>query len=362
MASLPIFALRDAAQHTARHAGRAIVAALALGLVHAGPAAAPAENAATADVGRPFEFDRREAKRRRFMEVRLLGALELVPAEVDGLRARELSALAWDADEDVLYALSDGGLVAHFRPRFAAGRLTGARLLRVCPLTDANGRALPPALADAEALSLRGAADGEAGNTELLVAFERRPRIARYDSCGRWRGDLPLPAPFGDAAAYVHDNKALEGLAELPGIGLIAAPERPLGGDTSGTVPLFALDGRRWPYRLHDAAHGAVVALEPTPAGALLVLERRFVSVLRPLRITLAEVRPAPLAPGTAPAVRTLARFSTADGWALDNFEGLAHHAGGRYFMVSDDNRSALQKTLLVYLEILPPQAASATR
>jgi hypothetical protein len=36
----------------------------------------------------------------------------------------------------------------------------------------------------------------------------------------------------------------------------------------------------------------------------------------------------------------------------VDNFEGLSHHQGLKFFMVSDDNFKALQKTLLVYFEL----------
>jgi hypothetical protein len=36
----------------------------------------------------------------------------------------------------------------------------------------------------------------------------------------------------------------------------------------------------------------------------------------------------------------------------VDNFEGLSRHQGAKFFMVSDDNFNALQKTLLVYFEL----------
>jgi hypothetical protein len=41
----------------------------------------------------------------------------------------------------------------------------------------------------------------------------------------------------------------------------------------------------------------------------------------------------------------------------MDNFEGLAHHEGNRYFMISDDGRNPLQRTILMYFEILPHAA-----
>ena len=36
--------------------------------------------------------------------------------------------------------------------------------------------------------------------------------------------------------------------------------------------------------------------------------------------------------------VETLVTFDTDKGHQLDNFEGLAHHRGNRFFVVSDDN------------------------
>lgn len=320
---------------------------------------ARSEPTSAPEVGRPFAFGPNGAERARNGRVRVLGALEIATTAHDGLRPRELSGLAWDADEEILYALSDMGHVVHLQPRFEGGRLSGVRLSGIHALTGAHGDALPIAFADAEGLSARHNRDGIAGNTELVVAFEGTPRIARYTPLGHLLGEVPLPSALASRAAYVHPNKALEALAELPGLGLVVAPERPLVSG-SRTVELFALDGRSWPYWLHDADHGAVVGLEPMPGGELLVLERRYVSVLQPLRITLAQVRLDPLAPGLAPPVTTLARFSSADGWPLDNFEGVAHHEGARYFMVSDDNQSTLQKTLLVYFEVMPAPAAPA--
>ena len=38
----------------------------------------------------------------------------------------------------------------------------------------------------------------------------------------------------------------------------------------------------------------------------------------------------------------------------MDNYEGLTRHTGNRYFMISDDNESFMQQTLLVYFEVLP--------
>jgi hypothetical protein len=60
------------------------------------------------------------------------------------------------------------------------------------------------------------------------------------------------------------------------------------------------------------------------------------------------------LADQTLLKVENVAVFDTSDGWLLDNFEGLTRHRSRRFFMVSDDNTSPLQSTLLVYFELLP--------
>ncbi|HCB12317.1 MAG TPA: hypothetical protein DEP36_01915, partial [Gammaproteobacteria bacterium] len=48
--------------------------------------------------------------------------------------------------------------------------------------------------------------------------------------------------------------------------------------------------------------------------------------------------------------------------WLLDNFEGLTRYQDQRFFMISDDNCSAWQSTLLVYFELLPARPAAAPR
>jgi len=48
----------------------------------------------------------------------------------------------------------------------------------------------------------------------------------------------------------------------------------------------------------------------------------------------------------------TLAKLDSADGWRLDNSEGLTRVDKNRYLMVSDDNENIFQKTLLVLFEI----------
>ena len=53
--------------------------------------------------------------------------------------------------------------------------------------------------------------------------------------------------------------------------------------------------------------------------------------------------------------------LDTSQGWSVDNFEGLARHRGMKFFLVSDDNFKGIQRTLLVYLELLDEWGPAAT-
>ena len=290
----------------------------------------------------------------RHMGVRLRGALRLDPVRIDGLKLVELSALAWDDDENLLYALSDQGTLFHLRPEIRDGRLTGLRALSGYPLRNADGEALAGREADAEALDIIGGRNHRRGDTRLLVAFERHHRIDEYRADGRRTGGIALPPALADSRAYASPNKGIESIAMHPVLGLLAAPERALSGARDGLIGIYARDGRGWRYPPRAEPNASLVDMRALADGSLLTLERAHGTFFLRAVISLRQVRlPAtglsdPLRP------RTVAVFDTARGWAIDNFEGLAHHRGRRFFMVSDDNDRRLQRTLLVYFEVLP--------
>ncbi|MFO1429131.1 MAG: esterase-like activity of phytase family protein [Candidatus Competibacteraceae bacterium] len=288
----------------------------------------------------------------RYMGIRLLGVLRLPQATVNGLPLRELSGLAWDEDAGLLYAVSDKGMLFHLRPVFSDDRLSDVELITAYPLQGTDGRPLRGAFADAEGLAIINGNNGIPGDSQLVISFEERVRIARYSPDGRWLQDEPLPSPLQNSSAYANPNLALESVTIDPQWGLLTAPERPLRGEAPGSVPIYAQNGRRWLYPLHSAPASSLVAMEALPDGSLLTLERAFVSLLRPFVISLRRTRL--LADQTLLKVENVAVFDTSEGWLLDNFEGLTRQRGRRFLMVSDDNTNPLQSTLLVYFELLP--------
>lgn len=287
--------------------------------------------------------------------IRLLGALRIARAEIDGLRLCGLSGLAWDEDAGLLYALSDEGRLFQLRPEFdRQGFLSRMRPVAAYPLRDAAGVPLRAPFDDSEGLAIRNGENGVPGDSELLVSFEVKPRVVRYNPTGQWRGEETLPAPLRDIRNYRDSNQALESVTIDPHWGVLVGSETPMRDDLPGQVRIFTRNGSFWNYPLSQAPGSALVDMVILPDGGLLTLERAFVTPLRPLIISLRRTEPL-LVPGSGQTplkVADVAVFDSSQGWLLDNFEGLTRYRDQRFFMVSDDNCNAWQTTLLVYFEL----------
>ena len=287
------------------------------------------------------------------MGVRFLGALELPRARFGGIEMVELSGLAYDADENVVYALSDQGALFHLRLRLQDDVLAGVEVLAAHALRDEAGRPLRGTAADAEGLAALDGRNGKTGDARLLVSFERRTRVAEYSTTGRLLRLLPLPASIANAR-FASSNRGLEALAADAAGNLYVAPERPLRGEGASSLPLLALDGRRFDYPLTSGST-ALVGMDFMPDGSLLVLERDLDLLMLRLSIRLRLVDDmSPEREGGALSARDLAVFDTTGGWRMDNFEGLTRLQGEHILMVSDDNQSVMQRTLMVLLERVP--------
>lgn len=286
----------------------------------------------------------------RVGKLRLLGALELPSRSVNGMRFSGLSGLAWNEDDNLLYALTDHGVIFHLRPTFRHGQLVDVALLHVAPLIDPRTRKqVKWRRSDAEGMDILNGRNGRKGDAELIVSFEGEPRIARYRPDGQFIADVPLSDPLYNIRNYRY-NKMLEAVCIHPREGVLTAPEEPLTGE-AGTARLYRADGSAWRFA---PSRGGIVALECLPDGDVLVMERDYSTLSLHWVITLRRLR---LPPGTPldsllPA-ETVATLDSHQGLQIDNFEGLTRHHGNRFFMVSDDNDVFVQRTLLVYFELL---------
>ncbi len=293
----------------------------------------------------------------RFMRVRLLGTVRIPSGKIDGESVNELSGLAWDEDEKLLYAVSDKGALFHLKPKFRDGLLDSVVVLRGFPLRNRHGKKLKGKKDDSEGLDVINGDNGIRGDSELVISFEVKPRIKRFSTTGRQIGGFKLPAPLRDPGNYRAANKALEAVAVHPRLGILTTPEASLKSGSPLYPVLYSLRGKQWRLPDRDTADTAIVGLETFPDGSILTLSRSYSSLVEPIRIALDRIwLDKHCETGRRHACRSqrLATFNSAKGWSIDNFEGLAKRDASHFFIVSDNNNFWLQRTLLSYFEILP--------
>ena len=323
---------------------------LLLALLAAAPATSKAQDSFPSLQARAVDLCESPPACERNGKLRLLGALELPSRTLNGARFSGLSGLAWNEDDNLLYALTDHGVIFHLRPTFRNGQLADVALLYVAPLIDPRTRKpVKWRRSDAEGMDILNGRNGRKGDAELIVSFEGEPRIARYRPDGQFIADVPLSDPLHNIRNYRY-NKMLEAVCVHPREGVLTAPEEPLNGE-AGTARLYRADGSAWRFA---PSRGGIVALECLPDGDVLVMERDYSTLSLHWVTTLRRMH---LPPGTPPdsllPAETVTTLDSHQGLQIDNFEGLTRHHGNRFFMVSDDNDVFVQRTLLVYFELL---------
>ncbi len=253
-------------------------------------------------------------------------------AYVDGIRLSEISGLAWDADEQVLHAVSDSGHLLRLRLRIEDGWLREVIPLSAVALRKpGTGPDRSPAI-DAEGLALHLT---PGGGTELLVATEGSPSVLRVNLAGVVLDEVALPADLADARRYEARNTMLEAVAVHPLHGVLVAPERPLRGEDPRDGHRIRSGARHWNIEALDPAGSRLKAMDVTEDGHLLVLERagsgkKLVNAIR--RVDLNACQGA-----AACAAQTLLRIDPGEG--AENFEGMAY-LGDRQVLLVSDNRS----------------------
>ncbi len=288
----------------------------------------------------PIAFSKQYKTGEQYMNIRLRGTLELTIPKIS-----ELSGLAWDKEKNILYAISDDGDLYHLKPQIVNNTLVGIRLLSAYKLTKKNGKRLKSR--DSEGLAIL--------NGQLIISFERKPKIAKFTPKGRLISKYRLPKKLAKIKNYHSKNKALEAVTIHPRLGVLTAPEYPLK-NTGNKHTIYSLKTKRkWTIPAYPAPNSAVVALETLKDGSILILERAFSSIFNPLIISIRRVwlSTCSCSKGDDSEFKQIAVFNNFKGWEIDNFEGLTHHKDNYFFMVTDDNDSKLQKTLLTYWELV---------
>jgi len=284
-------------------------------------------------------------------KVKILSVHRLFTTSINGQEMVELSGLAWSEDEKLLYAVSDHGVLFHFRPVFGDQGLSDIKLLKAYPLKDVSGESLGYPWSDSEGLHLKNANNGKPGDDELLISFENRPRLQWHQPDGRFISKEPLPEWMEERASYYRRGKALESVTFHPQHGVITAPEYPMEDADWSVLTLYGSHGDEWHVPRDAAEDMAVCGIEVMPDGDLLILQRRHQLMPPTWTTTLLRVS---FGEGQELQRSVLADMKIGQRMPVDNYEGLTRHTANRYFMMSDNNEHFMQRTLLVYFEVLP--------
>jgi hypothetical protein len=265
-----------------------------------------------------------------------------------------LSDLAVSADGSEILAVSDGGRWLTARLSYSTnGDLSGLSAAELAPMLDRAGKPLADNNGDAEGLALERANDVHG---PVIVSFERNVRLARYD-LSRGMTARPTNIPVGDWVKPLRRNAQLEAVTLLAPDALLVFAEAKLDGeDIRGAIESYPAQARP------STRHLSIVPREPfsvtgaakAPDGSILILERRY-SLLGGVGMELRRAHAANIQEGSRVDGEVLADLSFHD-TNIDNMEGVAvRHGSNRetlLYLISDNNFSPLQRTLLLMFEL----------
>jgi hypothetical protein len=293
-------------------------------------------------------FDRHDHDRVRFGALEYRSGLVLTSSFP---RFGGLSGLRVDARGERFISFSDHGHWFTGRILYRGRAMTGLADVESAPMLGPDGKPITAhGWYDSESIALDG--------SFVYIGLERVNKVLRFDfSKGftRARGEVvPLPK----AAGKLPNNKGLEALVFVPkgqplSGTLIAISERGL--DADGNLVAFLVGGPTpGPFSVRRTEDFDVSDAVLLPTGDLLILERKFSWLsgigIRIRRIPLNSIVPGAVIDG--PSI-----FDADFGNEVDNMEGIDAHVTPEgetvLTMVSDDNFSMIQRTLLLQFALV---------
>jgi hypothetical protein len=336
-------------------AGTVIALGLAAGVSSLQPdvALAVPAPAALALTSTPLPLDRDNPALDRIGVLRFMGAVQVRASNplFGGISA--LRAGAHVGTGERLLGVSDTGNWFPFTTVERGGRLVGVTDAMLIPVMQPDGRPAPTkAAADSESL------DWNSATGDATIVYEQDHRLAHFKGIDASRPASLAAVPIATERLTVMTswplNSGGEAMALLPGGARIVIAETARRPDRSRTA-LVTIGG----VTTEIGVEG-IEDFSPTDAVAfddhrILVLHRQFSLSGQGAALTMIDL--APVLHGSPP--KTMLRSMLLARWSppvlLDNMEGLALvRRDGRCFvyMVSDDNLSSLQRTLLMKFEL----------
>jgi hypothetical protein len=328
---------------TRRHPpGCPLVLSLAAMLLAAAPVSAGDkwEPSPVALATKVLQLDPEDPKRERIGRLIWRGGIEITS---QAARFGGLSGLLVSGDGARLLAVSDRGNWLTARLRYdAGGRLIGLEDGQMARLRDLDGDAISKKrLRDAEDLA-------ELADGSILVSFEDEHRIWRYGTNHGRPSLRPTAWPKPEGLAGAPDNSGLEALTDLADGGLLAVTEDQEAG--AGKAGYLWRDGA-WSHLTYlPEANFKPTSAHRMPGGDDVLVLERTARVLGGFTVRLVRIAASDIRPGAELHGEQLARWGAP--LTIDNFEAVAARRApdGQIliYLLSDDNFSALQRTLLL--------------
>lgn len=253
--------------------------------------------------------------------------------------------------------LEDGRLIAvtdagdWFEARLVLdeeGALIGVADGRIAFMRDENGAVFPNKVAgDAEALA-------QLPDGRFTVAFEQTQTIRIYDLNRDGPFGAAAPGPLLAETRRLPPNAGLEAMAADADGALIVGAEGGGGATPLWRAPLQTLAPAPPVARYRLFAGFSLTGLDRGPDGGFFALERFFAPIIG-ARARITFISAAALEAGGVIEAEELALL--APPMPLDNFEGIAAvrigDGGVRLYIISDDNQSRRQRTLLYAFDLI---------
>ena len=299
----------------------------------------------------PIDFDRDNPERKSFGKLVWRGGLNLF---ANSPYFGGFSTFFVDPAGKTFLSISDAGIWLRGTIDYDGRKMKGVSNAVIGPLLGPDGKPLrDDQERDSEGMTL---VDGGPAGGTAYVSFERHHRILRYpftaQKFGPPTGSLPLPP----GTKKMHPNSGLEAIALLksgPLKGTVVAFSESLT-DKNGNLQAWLIGGPTpGPFLLKRLEGFDVTDAVVLPDGDLVVLERRF-RYSEGIKMRIRRIAAKDLKPGSTIAGDVL--LEATDALNIDNVEGIAVHrsASGETILtlISDDNYSALQRTLLMQFAI----------
>ena len=298
-------------------------------------------------------FDMRDRAHLRFGSLQYRSGLVLT-SSFPGFGG--LSGLRLDAKGERFISFSDKGSWFTGRIVYQGAEMTGLADVEAAPMLGPDGRPITArGWFDSESIAIDGS---QIDNSHVYIGLERVNQVLRFDFSKGFTRSRAEVVPMPAAVKKLPYNKGLEALVFVPkgqplAGTLIALSERGL--DADGNLVAFLVGGPTpGPFSVRRTEKFDISDATLLASGELLVLERKF-SLVEGLHVRIRRIPLKSLAPGAlvdGPVI-----FEADLGDEVDNMEGIDAFETGEgdtvLTMVSDDNFSLLQRTLLLQFTLV---------